>query len=74
MNQNSIQKENKSTLNSGKACYNLMQNLLSSSLLSKNIEIKIQQTVILTVVLYGYEKWVLTLREEHMLRMFQNRC
>jgi UDP-galactopyranose mutase len=35
-NQNSIQEEVKSRLNSGNACYYLVQNLLSSRLLSKN--------------------------------------
>jgi hypothetical protein len=34
---NFIQEEIKSRLKSGNACYNLMQNLLSSSLLSKNL-------------------------------------
>ena len=34
-NQNSIQKEIKGRLNSGNACYHSVQNLLSSSLLSK---------------------------------------
>jgi hypothetical protein len=35
MNQNSIQEEIKSRLKSGNACYHLVQNLLSSSLLSR---------------------------------------
>jgi hypothetical protein len=39
-NQNSIQEEAKSRLNSGNACYHSVQNLLSSSLLSKNLKIK----------------------------------
>jgi len=38
-NQNSIQEEIKSRLKSKNACYHLVQNLLSSSLLSKNIKI-----------------------------------
>jgi len=38
-NQNSIQKEIKSRLKSGNACYHFMQNLFSSSLLSKNLKI-----------------------------------
>ena len=38
-NQNSIQEEIKSRLKSGNACYHSMQNLLSSSLLYKNIKI-----------------------------------
>ena len=39
--QNSIHEEIKSRLNSGIASYHSVQNLLSSSLLSKNIKIKI---------------------------------
>ena len=50
-----------------------MQNLLSSTLLSKNIKIKIYRTIILPVVLYRYETRLLTLREEHRLRVFENR-
>ena len=50
-----------------------MQNLLSSSLLSKNINIKIYRTIILPVVLYGCEMWLLILREEYRLRVFENR-
>jgi len=39
-NQNPIQEEIKSTPNSQNACYHSVQNLLSSSLLSKNIKFK----------------------------------
>ena len=46
---------------------------LPSSLLSKNIKIKKDRTVISPVVLYGYETWSLTLREERRLRVFENR-
>jgi len=49
----------------------LVQNVLSSSLLSKNIKIKIYRTVILLIVLYGCETWSFTLREER--RLFENR-
>jgi len=49
-----------------------MQNLLSSSFLSKNLKIKICRTIILPVVLYGCETWSLTLREERRLRAFEN--
>jgi len=44
-NQNSIQEEIKSRLKSGNACYHLVQDLLSSSLLSKNLKIKIYRTI-----------------------------
>jgi len=41
-------------------------------LLSKNLKIKIYRTVILPAVLYGCETWLLTLREERKLRVFEN--
>jgi len=69
-NQNSIQEEIKSRLNSGNACHHLVQNILSSSLQSKNFKIKINS---LPVVLYGCETWSPTLREERRLRVFENR-
>ena len=50
-----------------------MQNLLSSSLLSKKLKIKIYRTIILPVVLYGRETWSLTFREESRLTMFEKR-
>jgi hypothetical protein len=36
-------------------------------------KVKINKTIILSVVLYGCETWSLTLREEHRLRVFENR-
>ena len=42
-------------------------------MLSKNVNIKIYRTIILPVVLYGCETWSLTMREEHRLRVFENR-
>ncbi|PNF43171.1 hypothetical protein B7P43_G15655 [Cryptotermes secundus] len=72
-NQNLIQEEIKRRLNSGNACYHSVQNLLSSRLLSKSIKNRIYKTIILHVVPYGFETWSLTLREEHRLRVFENR-
>ena len=72
-NQNSIQEEIKSILKLRNACYYSVQNLLSSSLLSKNLKIKIHRTIILPVVLYRCETWSLTLRKERRLRVFENR-
>jgi len=43
-------------------------NLLYSSLVFKNLKIKTYRTIILSVVLYGCETWLLTLREERRLR------
>ena len=45
-NQNSIKEEIKSRLKLGNAFYHSVQNLLSSSLLSKNLKIKIYRTII----------------------------
>ena len=42
-------------------------------LLFKDIKIKIYRTIILSVVLYGFESWSLTLREELLMRVFENR-
>ena len=46
-NKNSIDEEIKSRLKSGNACYHSVQNLLSSSLLSKNLKIKKQNIIFL---------------------------
>jgi len=72
-NQNSIQEEIKRRLKSGNACYHLVQNLLSSSLLSKNIKIKIYRFIKLSAILYGCDTWSHTRREERRLRVFENR-
>ena len=47
--------------------------LQSSSLLFKNLKIKIYRSIMLPVVLYGCETWSLTLREERRLRVFESR-
>ncbi|KAJ4442231.1 hypothetical protein ANN_12097 [Periplaneta americana] len=60
-------------INRGNACYYSVEKLLSSNLLSKNLKVRIYKTVILPVVLYGCETWTLTLREEHRLRVFENK-
>jgi hypothetical protein len=72
-NQNLIKEEIKRILNSGNACYQSVQNLLSSRLLSKNVKVRIYKTIILSVVLYGYETLSLTVKQEHKLRVFENR-
>jgi len=71
--QNSIQEEIKIRLKSGSAYYHSVQNLLSSSLLSRNIKINVYKSIILTVVLYGCEILSLALREESRLRVSENR-
>jgi hypothetical protein len=57
----------------GNTSYNSVQGLLSSHLLSRNVKVKIYKIRILPVVLCGCETWSLTLREEHRLRVFENR-
>jgi hypothetical protein len=39
----------------------------------KNLKIRIYKTIILPVVLYGCGTWSVKLREEHRLRVFENR-
>jgi hypothetical protein len=55
------------------SCFKMWQNLLSFRQLSKNIKIRMYETMILPVVLYGCDTFSLTLREEHRLRVFENR-
>jgi hypothetical protein len=69
-NQDSIQEEIKSRLKLETAYYHSVQNLLSSSLLSKKLKIRIYKTIILPVVLYGCATWSLTFSEERMLGFF----
>jgi hypothetical protein len=47
---------------SGNTCYHSVQNLPSSSLLSKNVNIKNIKIIILPVVLYGCETWSLDIK------------
>ena len=50
-------------------CYYPVQTLFTSRFLFNNLKIKICKTIILPVVLYGYETLSLTLREEWKLRV-----
>jgi hypothetical protein len=71
--QNRVNKEIKSSLNSGNACYHSDQGLLQSRLLSRNVKVKIYKTIILPLFLYGCETCSLTLREKHRMRVFENK-
>jgi hypothetical protein len=71
--QNCMHEEIESRLNSGNACCHSVQSLFFSHLLSRNVKVEIHKTIILPVVLYGCETWSLTLREEHRLKVFENR-
>ena len=71
-NRNSIQEEIKGRLKSGNACCHSVRNVLSSSLLSRNLKCKVYRTIIL-LVLYGCKTWSLTLREEHTPSVVKNR-
>ena len=71
-NQKAINDKIKSRLESESVCCLSVQNLLSSSLLSKNIKIKTYRNIIFPV-LYGCETWSLTLRKERWVKVFENR-
>jgi hypothetical protein len=62
----------KSRLNSGNAHYQWVQNLFSSSLYLRSSGLK-HTKLILPVVLYGCATWSLALKDEHRLRVFENR-
>jgi hypothetical protein len=71
--QNCIHEEIQSTtLNSGNTCYRSVQSLLYYRLLSRSAKVEVYKTIILPVVFMGV-KLGLTLREEHRLRVFDNR-
>jgi hypothetical protein len=67
--QNRVREETKNRLNPGKVWYRSVQNLLSFRLLSRSRKIKINRTVIFSIVLYGCETWYLILQEEHRLKV-----
>jgi hypothetical protein len=50
-----------------------VQDILSSSLLSKNKKPEVYKIIILPVAVYVCESWSLALREERRLRVFENR-
>jgi hypothetical protein len=55
-------------------CYHAMKNLLSNSLLFKNLKIEVYRTIIVPAALYGCETWSLRLGEELRLRVFENKA
>jgi hypothetical protein len=71
-NRNSIHEVIKSRMKLGNACSLSVQDLWSSSLLSKNTKIEVYRAIVLPVVLYGCETWSRTQRrrliESMMLR------
>jgi hypothetical protein len=64
-------KKLRATLNQGTPA--TIRHRTSSNLLPKNIKIKIYRNIILSAVLYGCGTWSLKLREEHWLKVFENR-
>jgi hypothetical protein len=70
-NQNLIQEEIKRRLSSGNACYHSVQSFCLPVCCQENLKMGIYKTM--PVILYGCETWSLTLREEHRLRMFENK-
>jgi hypothetical protein len=72
-NKNSTREEIKCRLKAGSACYYSVKTLLNSQHLSKNLKIKMYETMIYQVVLHGCETWSLILMEECRVRVFENR-
>ena len=72
-NTNDIGEDIKRRINTRNACCYSLEKILSSHLFSKKLKVNTYKTIILPVILYGCETWSLTLREEHRLRMFENK-
>jgi hypothetical protein len=68
-----IPEEIKRSLNSAYACYNSVPNPLSFRQLSKNVKLKIHKSTLLAVVLNGCETLSLILKDEHTLKILENR-
>jgi hypothetical protein len=68
-----MQEEIKIKLKSDKACYYSVQNLVSSSIFSKNIKIKLKRIAIFCFLLYIWENSTLPLREGRKLRVCENK-
>jgi hypothetical protein len=61
-NQICIQEKMTRRLQLCNACYHSVQNLLSSRLLSRSIEVQTYENIILPVALYGCETWVFDIK------------
>ena len=72
-NTKDIREEIKRRINMGNACYYSLEKILSPHMLSKKLKVNTYKTIILPVVLDGCETWFLTLREEHRLRVSENK-
>ena len=72
-NKNSTNEKTQTILKSRNDSSLSVQNVLSFSLLSKNLNIKSSRIIILPVVLYGFEVWSVKLREGHRLSLFESR-
>jgi len=72
--QNSINEEIKSRMKPDNACCHSVQNVLSSSLLFKYMNIKKYKTTNLSVVLHECETWSFKLREEFKLKVSEKRA
>ena len=57
----------------GNACYYSLEKIVSSHLLSKKLKVNTYKTIPVVGLLYGCETWSLTLRDEHRLRVFENK-
>jgi hypothetical protein len=47
--------------------------VFSSCLLPINVEIKVYETIVLPLVVYGCDTWCVMLREKNRLKVFENR-
>ena len=72
-NTNDIREEIKPRINKRSACYYSLEKILSPRLLSKKLKVNTFKTIIRPIILYTGKTWSLTLREEHRLRVFENK-
>jgi hypothetical protein len=71
-NQNLVHEEIKSILNVENACYHSLQNIFFLPVMCKHKDKNVQNCKC-ALVLYDYETWAVTLRDEHRLWVFEYR-
>ncbi|XP_076061576.1 uncharacterized protein LOC143037327 [Oratosquilla oratoria] len=70
---NDMETKTKSRIASADRCFYSLQKILGGANIFKKTKMKIYNTIIKPVLLYGCERWSLTKRMEHSLSVFENK-
>jgi hypothetical protein len=70
---NSTSSEIQARIHSGNRCYYAYGKLMKSRTLNRSSKLKIYESLIRPIVIYGGEAWIVTNRDEQYLRIFERR-